>query len=334
MSNLSPPAPSLAELQAAADTVHAVLPPTPQHRWPLLEQALPAGTALWVKHENHTPLGAFKVRGGLVYLQRQRARWAAAGQAPQGLVSATRGNHGQSLAFAARRHGLPVTIFVPEGNSREKNAAMRALGAELVEAGADFQAAAEAAQAFANRTGAHMVPSFHGDLVAGVASYALELFTAQPGLQRVYVPIGMGSGAAGVVAARDALGLRTEIIGVTSTGAPAFARAFETGQPLPAEVTTVLADGMACRTPHPEALARLRAGLSRVVSVSDEAIAQAIRWLWESTHNVAEGAGAAALAAVRQEAAQLGGLQVAAILSGGNIDRPLLARVLSHDLPG
>lgn len=323
------PTPTLADLQDAAATVHAVMPPTPQYRWPLLEQALPAGTALWLKHENHTPLGAFKVRGGLVYLQRQLARWAAAGQAPCGLVSATRGNHGQSLAFAAGRYGVPVTIFVPHGNSREKNAAMRALGAELVEAGADFQAAAEAAADFAARTGALMVPSFHGDLVAGVASYALELFTAQPGLQRVYVPIGMGSGAAGLVAARDALGLRTEVIGVVSAGAPAFARAFASGQIESAEVNTTLADGMACRTQHPLALARLRAGLARVVSVTDAEVAQAMRWLFESTHNVAEGAGAAALAAVRQEAAQLGGLQVAAILSGGNIDRPQLAQVLA-----
>ena len=315
---------SLTELRAAAQLVHARMPPTPQYEWPLLQGL--AGARLWLKHENHTPAGAFKVRGGIVYVERL----LAAGQRPKGLVSATRGNHGQSIARAAREHGVPVTIFVPRGNSREKNAAMRAFGAELVEHGSDFQAARERAQAFADEQGWHMVPSFHRDLVAGVASYALELFDAVGELDTVYVPIGLGSGACGLIAARDALGLATEIVGVVSTGAPTYALSLAAGRPVPHEVTTQLADGMACRVPEPQALAILGRGLARVVSVDDEAIAQAMRTLFEATHQVAEGAGAAALAAACQERARLQGQRVAAVCSGGNIDRDVYARVLAQ----
>jgi threonine dehydratase len=316
-------APSLAELRAAAVLVHAHVPPTPQHEWPLLRERL--GMPVWLKHENHTPIGAFKVRGGIVYFDRL----AAAGARPSGVVSATRGNHGQSIALAARRMGLPVTVVVPHGNGREKNAAMRAFGATLVEHGTDFQAARERAQALAEARGWHMVPSFHRDLVLGVASYALELFDAVPKLDAVLVPIGMGSGACGLIAARDALRLDTEIIGVVSSGAPAYALSFDAGHVVPHDVTTQLADGMACRTPDPDALALLRAGLSQIVRVDDAEVAAAMRTLFECTHQVAEGAGAAAVAALAK-LPRLSGRRVAAILSGGNVDRDVFARVLTE----
>ena len=320
---------SLATLEAAARTVHALIPATPQYRWPLLEAAFAArpddGTEIWLKHENHTPVGAFKIRGGLVFFDRLMA----AGLRPAGVVSATRGNHGQSVAFAARRHGVPALIVVPKGNSREKNAAMRALGAELVEHGDDFQAAREQAQALAAQRDWLMVSSFHPDLVAGVASYALELFAATPPLTVVYVPIGLGSGACGLIAARDALGLATEIVGVVSTGAPAYALSLARGQAVSHPVTTVLADGMACRTPETDALAMMQRGLARVVSVSDAEVAAAMCRLFEATHQVAEGAGAAALAAAWSERAQLAGRRAALVLSGGNIDREVFAGVLA-----
>lgn len=325
--------PDLAALRAAQALVAAAMPPTPQHRWPLLEQAVAQapgdGTQLWVKHENHTPVGAFKVRGGEVYLQhllQQAAR-------PAGLVSATRGNHGQSIARAAARHGLAVTIVVPRGNSREKNAAMRALGAELVEQGEDFQAAKEHAQALAEARGWAMVPSFHPQLVAGVASYALELFDAAPTLQRVYVPIGLGSGAAGLIAARDALGLDCEIVGVVSTGAPAYALSLAAGQAVSHPVSTLLADGMACRTPDADALPVLARGLARVVQVSDAQVAAAMRQLFEATHQVAEGAGAAAWAAAWADRTQLAGRRTAVVLSGGNVDREVYQQVLAGTWP-
>jgi threonine dehydratase len=312
---------ALADLRAAADAVHVHVAPTPQHPWPLLRER--CSMQLWVKHENHTPAGAFKVRGGIEYFDRL----LASGVRPSGVVSATRGNHGQSIAQAARQHNLPVTIVVPHGNSREKNAAMRALGATLIEHGDDFQSAREHAQALAAQHGWHMVPSFHRDLVAGVASYALELFDAVPRLDAVVVPIGMGSGACGVIAARDALGLDTEVIGVVSAGAPAYALSLAAGRVITHEVTTELADGMACRVPDETALDILKRGLSQVVSVSDADIAAAMRTLFECTHQVAEGAGAAALAAATT-LPRLRGRRVAVILSGGNVDRDVYARVL------
>jgi len=314
---------ALADLRAAAAAVHALVAPTPQHPWPLLRER--CGMQLWVKHENHTPAGAFKVRGGIVYFDRLLAGGVRLG----GVVSATRGNHGQSIALAARQHNLPVTIVVPHGNSREKNAAMRALGATLIEHGDDFQSAREHAQGLAAQHGWHMVPSFHRDLVAGVASYALELFDAVPKLDAVVVPIGMGSGACGVIAARDALGLDTEVIGVVSDGAPAYALSLAAGRVITHEVTTELADGMACRVPDETALDILKRGLSQVVSVSDADIAAAMRTLFECTHQVAEGAGAAALAAA-MTLQRLRGRRVAVILSGGNVDRDVYARVLQE----
>jgi threonine dehydratase len=317
----------LADLRAAQRIVEAVIAPTPQYRWPLLEAAFAAGgagTELWVKHENHTPVGAFKVRGGLVYFERLRAR----GARPAGVVSATRGNHGQSIGFAARRHGIAATIVVPHGNGREKNAAMHALGVELIEHGDDFQAAREHAAALAAARGWLMVPSFGPDLVAGVASYALELFDAVRPLDVVFVPIGLGSGACGLIAARDALGLDTEVVGVVSRGAPAYALSLARGEPVSHAVTTELADGMACRTPEPEALRILAAGLADIVQVGDDEIADAMRRLYEATHQVAEGAGAAALAAAWQQRERLRGRRCAVVLSGGNVDRAVYARIL------
>jgi threonine dehydratase len=315
--------PSLADLEAAAAIVRAAMPPTPQYRWPLLDARV--GAEVWVKHENHAPTGAFKVRGGLVYLDAL----ARARPAPPGVVTATRGNHGQSVGFAARRHGLAVTVVVPHGNGVEKNAAMRALGVELVERGHDFQAAVEAADAIAAERGWHRLPSFHPLLVHGVGTYALELFRGAPALDAVYVPIGLGSGICGTIAARDALGLRTEVVGVVSAGAPAVALSIEQGRLVSHDVTTRIADGMACRTPVPEALAIIGRGTSRVVRVTDAEVAAAMRALFADTHNAAEGGGAAALAALLREGDAMRGRRVGIVLSGANVDSAVFAAVLS-----
>src|SRR3954454_11181890 len=304
----------LAELERAHEIVGQAVPPTPAYAWPLLGQRL--GASVVVKHENHTPIGAFKVRGGLVYLDRLKR------ERPNtpGIISATRGNHGQSLAFAAGRQGVPAVIYVPRGNSVEKNRAMRAFGAELVEHGEDFQAAAKEAARHAQFAGLHMVPSFHTDLVLGVATYALELFRATPDLDILYVPIGQGSGICGCIMARDLLGLKTEIVGVQSTEAPSYALSFAAGQIVTTETSNTLADGMATRVPVLEALAIIREGASRIVQVTDDEIALAIRALWTDTHNLTEGAGAAALAAALQDKTTLSGKRVGLVLSGGNID--------------
>ncbi|WP_144183706.1 threonine dehydratase [Elioraea rosea] len=304
-------------LEAAQRIVHAAMPPTPQYAWPLLSARL--GAEAWVKHENHTPTGAFKVRGGLVYVQRLKA---ARPDVP-GIVSATRGNHGQSLAYAGARHGVPVTIVVPYGNSTEKNAAMRAFGARLVEHGEDFDAARLHAEALAKREGLVFAPSFAPDLVAGVASYALELFRAAPPLEAVYVPVGLGSGICGLIVARDALGLATEIVGVQSDGANAYALSFAAGRVVQTERATTNADGMATRMPDPEALAIILRGAARIVTVSDDQVAEAIRAYWTDTHNLAEGAGAAPLAAALAERGRLAGKRIGLILCGGNIDLAL-----------
>ena len=328
MTTTAPSLPSLAAIEAAAATVYAAMPPTPQYRWPLLEAR--TGTETWVKHENHTPVGAFKIRGSLVHL----ARLAAEVPRVRGVVTATRGNHGQGVGFAAHRHGIPVLVVVPRGNGREKNAAMRALGVELVEDGDDFQAAVEVADTIAVERGWYRLPSFHPDLVAGVATYALELFRATEAagapLDTVYVPIGLGSGACGVLAAKAALGARAEVVGVVSAHAPAYARAIATGRLESYPVSTVLADGMACRTPVPAAVAMLRGegGVARVVEVTDEEVGAAMRALFTDTHNIAEGAGAAALAGVLQEG---GKGRVGVVLCGGNVDRGVFARVLQGE---
>jgi threonine dehydratase len=310
----------LSQLERAQEVVAAAMPPTPAHAWPLLAERL--GAAVVVKHENHTPTGAFKVRGGLVYvdrLKRERPNTA-------GLISATRGNHGQSLAFAASRYRLPVTIFVPRGNSVEKNRAMRAFGATLVEHGEDFQAAREEAYRRAEISGLEIVPAFHPDLVLGVATYALELFRTAPDLDVLYVPIGQGSGICGCILARDLLGLTTEIVGVQSMLAPSYALSFAAGTVVTTETSNTLADGMATRIPDVEALAIIRKGVSRIAQVTDDEIAAAVRVYWTDTHNLAEGAGAAPLAAALQEKKKLQGKRVGLILSGGNIDFDLFRK--------
>jgi threonine dehydratase len=314
---------TLQQLEQAARIVYEAMAPTPQYAWPLLCDYL--GCEVWLKHENHTPTGAFKVRGGLVYfreLSQQPHR-------PAGVITATRGNHGISVGFAARRYGLAASVVVPHGNSAEKNAAMRALGVELIEHGDDFQAAREYATRLAGQRSLAMVPSFHPLLILGVASYSLELLRAVSGLDIVYVPIGLGSGICGMIAARQALGLTTEIVGVVSEHAPAYAMSFEQHRPLEHAVSTKLADGMACRKPEPEALEILWRDCARVVQVNDDEVAEAMRVMFSATHNVAEGAGAAGLAAAIKERPRLHGKKVGLVLCGANVDHDVFARVLA-----
>ncbi len=317
------------DLARCQSLIYQQMRPTPAYAWPLLCEAL--GCEVWVKHENHTPIGAFKVRGGLVYMDEM----ARSGSNAE-LVTATRGNHGQSIPFAARFSGHHVHVFVPLGNSAEKNAAMRAWGAQLHEEGQDFDVAREAAARFAAENDAHAVPSFHEHLVRGVSTYALELFDDVADLETVYVPIGMGSGAVSVCLVRDLLGLRTEVVGVVSDQADAMALSLEAGRPVETNSAHTFADGMATRVPNPDALAILQKSLARIVRVSDAEIADAMRLLYRCTHNIAEGAGAAATAALTRELQQghvLPGTRAAVVLSGGNIDLPVFADVLSGNTP-
>ncbi len=312
----------LEEIQAAAQIVYANMPPTPQYRWPLLCERL--GADVYVKHENQTPVGAFKIRGGLVYF----THLVESGIKPGGVISATRGNHGQSVGYAALQHGIPCTVVVPRGNSVEKNAAMRSLGVELIEYGDDFQESLEHALELADRRSLHFVPSFHPLLIAGVATYSLELFNAVENIHTTYVPIGLGSGICGMVAARDALGMDTRIVGVVSAHAVAYSRSFKSGRLVESPVTTRLADGMACRIPQQAALDVIGKGVDRIVEVSDEEVAAAMRMMFECTHNTCEGAGAAALAAAMQEQPTVSGRKIAIVASGGNVDRDVFAKVL------
>ncbi|MBV8618282.1 MAG: threonine dehydratase [Curvibacter sp.] len=317
------PLPSLQDIEAAAQVVYREFQPTPQYRWGQLGERL--GAECWVKHENHTPVGAFKIRGGLTYFDQL----ARQGRMPREVISATRGNHGQSIGWAARAHGVACTIVVPHGNSVEKNAAMRSLGVQLIEHGDDFQAAREHAMGLAEARGAHMVPSFHPDLLRGVSTYWWEFLRAVPSLEVVYVPIGQGSGACSAIAAKRALGHPVRIVGVVSAHARTYADSIAAGRVLEAPVSTVLADGMACRVADAAALDILRPGLDEVLLVSDAEIAQAMRHLYTDTHNVAEGAGAAALAGALQQREQLAGRRVGLTLSGGNVDAAVLAGVLA-----
>ena len=313
---------SLQDIQTAAKVVYKEMPPTPQYRWPLLNERL--GTELWVKHENHTPVGAFKIRGGLVYFDHL----SKSPVAPKGVISATRGNHGQSVGYAAKRYGIAATIVVPHGNSLEKNAAMRALGVDLIEHGDDFQESREFAEKLADEQNLHLIPSFHHLLVTGVATYSLELMQQVDDIDVAYVPIGMGSGICGMMAARDALGLKTSIVGVVSAHALAYAKSFKAGKSIASPVTTRLSDGMACRIPEPQALGLILKGVDRIVAVTDDEVAAAMCMMFECTHNVCEGAGAAALAAAMQERSRLRGKKVAVVASGGNVDQGVFAKVL------
>ena len=316
--------PGLGEIESAAQLVYQSMPATPQYSWPLMNAR--AGAEVWVKHENHTPVGAFKVRGGLVYmdwLRRERPEVKT-------VVSATRGNHGQSMAFAAAQYGIRVVIVVPFGNSVEKNRAMRALGAELVEFGEDFQAASEHSELLERENGWHRVPSFDLRLVTGVATYALELFSVCPSLETIYVPIGMGSGVCGTIASRNALGLATKVVGVVSTHAPAYALSFAAGEVREHKACTVIADGVACRRPDAAALEILRAGVDRILMVDDDEVREAMRACFADTHNVAEGAGAIGLAALLKDRAA-GGERVATVLTGGNVNSEVFGEVLGCD---
>ena len=321
--NTSTHLPSLQDIEAAAEVVYRDFAPTPQYRWGLLSERL--GTDCWLKHENHTPVGAFKIRGGLTYFDQLTRR----GALPREVISATRGNHGQSMGWAARRHGVACTSVVPRGNSVEKNAAMRALGVTLIEHGEDFQEAREHAIAQAAQRGAHMVPSFHPDLLRGVATYWWEFLRAVPQLQVAYVPIGQGSGACSAIAAKQALGHGVRIVGVVSRHATTYADSIAAGRVVEASVTTQLADGMACRVADQGALDILAPHLDHVVQVSDDEVAAAMRHIFTDTHNVAEGAGAAAFAAALQEKNQLAGLNIGLALTGGNVDAPVFAEVLA-----
>ena len=316
--------PNKSEIEAAAETIYTAMPATPQYAWPLLAER--CGATVWVKHENHTPIGAFKVRGGLIYISRLLA------DRPNttGVIAATRGNHGQSIAFAARANGIAAVIVVPEGNSVEKNAAMQALGAELVVHGHDFQAAFEFAVDLADERRLTLVPSFAADLVVGVSTYAMELMTAAPDLDTLYVPIGLGSGISGCIAAREALGLTTKIVGVVSENAPCYALSFAQGQPVSTNSADTFADGLACRVPVDESVALINRYAERVVTVSETEIAAAMRHYFTDTHNVAEGAGAAALAALLREREAAAGQTIGLVLSGGNVDRSVFQDVLAE----
>jgi threonine dehydratase len=317
-----PRLPTLAEIESIAPGIDAVVPPTPQYPWPLLNAR--TGCELWVKHENHTAIGSFKIRGSLNYVGRLVAREPRV----RGIVAATRGNYGQALAFAASRHGLSAKIVVPHGNSIEKNRAMRALGAELVEHGSDFQEALVYSEALAASLGLHWVPSFHTDLVSGNAVSMVNFLRGAPFLERVYIPIGMGTGVCALVAARDALGLTTRIVGVVSAMAPAIALSFKSREVVVHAASTRIADGLACSTPYPDALEAILAGVERVVSVPDDEVEAAMRAYFSDTHNVAEGAAGAGLAAVLRESQGIAGMRVGTVLTGGNVDGGAFARVL------
>ena len=316
--------PTLDEVRAAAEVVYRLMPPTPQYRWPLLCERL--GTEVWVKHENHTPIGAFKARTAIVYTEKLLQREPDT----RGLIAATRGNHGQSVALAAQRNKLDCIIVVPRGNSVDKNAAMRAQGARLVEHGDDFQSSLEHAIKLAGELGYHLVPPYHRNIVLGIATYWLELFTVVANIDVVYVPIGMGSGICSASAMRNALGLQAKIVGVVSEQAPMYALSFEQRRIVEAPSLTVLADGLACRLGNEEALQVMLENVDHMVRVSDAEVADAMRAFFKDTHNVVEGAGAAALAAATKEAAQLKGKHVALIATGGNVDSDVFARVLAN----
>lgn len=317
------PLPTLAEIESITGFINSVVPPTPQFSWPLLNDRV--GGELWVKHENHTPIGSFKVRGTLQYFARLVAREPGV----RGVIAATRGNFGQAVAFAAQRHGLCTTIVIPHGNSVEKNAAMRGLGAELIEHGDDFQAALEFAEAAAAQRGLHFAPSFHRDLAWGNAVSTVHFLRSCPPLDAVYVPIGLGSGICGMIAARDALGLPTRIVGVASEHTRGIDLSFAARRVVASPAATRIADGMACSTPNPEALQHILRGVERIAVVTDDAIEAAMRTYFTDTHNVAEGAAGAGLAAVLNEQALIAGRRVGVIFTGGNVDRPVFARVLA-----
>lgn len=318
---------SVRELDQAAAFVSSMMPPTPAYSWPLLSKR--TGVEVIVKHENHTPTGSFKARGGLVYIEHLRS----IGKLPDGFVTATRGNHGQSIAIGASNHNLPSLIVVPEGNSYEKNAAMKAFGGELIVSGVDFDESRKVAAQIERDRGYHFIPAFHPKLVLGVSTYAYELFKSHSDLDVVYVPIGMGSGICALITVRDLLGLHTEIVGVVAENAPAFALSFEAGKPVSTQSANTFADGMACRQPLQDSLEIVLAGAARVIRVTEDEIASAIRHLYTDTHNLSEGAGAASLAALTKESTSFNYKKAGVILCGSNIDMAVFAEVISGNTP-
>ena len=317
------PLPTLAEIEAAKSLIRPHIRETPTYRWPLLEDGL--GCELWLKHENHTPVGAFKIRGGLVYMNELKRQQPDV----RGVIAATTGNHGQSIAFAAKLNGLRAVIVVPHGNNPEKNNAMRSLGAELVEHGREFQEALEFSRELAAKEGLHAVPSFHPWLVRGVATYGLELFRSVADIDVVFVPVGLGSGFCGIAAAREALGLQTKIVGVVSAHAPAYALSFQQRQFVEQSSTTRVAEGVACKTPDKDALEHILQHAHEIVTVNDDEAVVAMREIIQATHNIAEGAGALAYAAIQKHREQWQGKRAACVLTGGNASMSLLARALA-----
>lgn len=318
--------PSLDEIREAQSIVYRHMPPTPQYRWPLLGKRL--GAEVWVKHENHTPVGAFKIRGALVYMAWLR-------KTPphlQGVVAATRGNHGQGVGMAARLEGIAAVIVVPHGNSREKNQAMLAQGVELVEHGSDFQEALEHAEKIATERGYIKVESFHDQLVRGTATYAMEFFEGASDLERIYVPIGLGSSICGTAAACKALGRKTQIIGVVAAASPSYALSFREHRVVEAPAATAIADGLSCRKPNAQAMDAIWANVSRIIEVSDAEIAEAMRTYYRDTHQLTEGAGAAALAGAVQEGQEIRGRNIGVVLTGGNVDLEIYRKVLSAEI--
>ncbi len=317
------PLPTLSEIEAAKVLIRPHIRETPMYRWPLLEAGL--GCELWLKHENHTPVGAFKIRGGLVYMDELKRTQPDV----LGVIAATTGNHGQSIAYAARLNGLRAVIVVPQGNNPEKNAAMRSLGAELIEYGSEFQEALEYSRELAAKEGLHAVPSFHPWLVRGVATYGLEMFRSVADLEAVFVPIGLGSGFCGTAAAREALGLKTKIIGVVSEHAPAYALSFQQRQFVEQSSITRVAEGVACKTPNKEALEQVIQHAHEILTVSDDEAVTAMREIIQTTHNIAEGAGALAYAALKKHRDQWQGKRVACVLTGGNASMAVMARAMA-----
>jgi threonine dehydratase len=321
--------PSLTQIREAQSVVYRSMPPTPQFSWPLINQRFDVdsqtSTEAWIKHENHSPVGAFKLRGALVYMD-----WLRQTQ-PQvtGVVAATRGNHGQGVGRAARLAGLKAVIVVPHGQSQEKNRALLAEGVELIVRGHDFQESLEYARKLAAERELTMVDSFHERLVMGTATYAMELFEGAPKLDTVYVPIGLGSSICGVAAARNALGLNTEIIGVVAAESPSYSLSFKAHKVVEAPSRTLIADGLSCRLPNAQAMEAITENVARVIEVSDAEIAAAMRAYYQDTHNLAEGAGAAALAGALKEKDQLAGRRIGIVLTGGNVDRGVYKEVLA-----
>ncbi len=318
---------SVDDLKAAQAVVYSQMLPTPQIHWPQL--SVRTGAEVIVKHENHAPTGAFKVRGGITFIDWLKRTHPDA----RGIITATRGNHGQSQARAATAAGLIAKIYVPRGNSVEKNAAMRAYGGEVIEHGDDFDEAKAEAMRVAEAQGLFVVPPFHKELLRGVSTYGFELLTAHPDLDTIYVAIGCGSGICGTITARNALGLNTKIVGVVSENAQTAKLSVDAGRMVETNSATTFADGMAVRVPVPDAYDIYATGADRIIAISDDEVADAMRAYYTDIHNLAEGAGAAPLAGLMQERDQMQGKKVGVVLGGGNIDTGWFAKVLMGQTP-